>query len=393
MIWLSKAGILIGLVVVGMMAAIPMMTFAQTTAPDIESTPVAVKPAVTDASPKGNENRANKRASVQNGAPDDRAANPATADVKTQPWYQELRNELRRELLDGRAETIEWWLTLITIVLAFFTIGIPIAAYIAGVFSFRKFEEIKDQAQRYVEEIKGRRDEAEKSAQAAQELISRLANQAPEKVEQVDENIRESSEASLIEKAIEHALSLQKQGKRDQAIEKWHAIANVAEENDNVQAARAWFRVGYLRQDKDPEASILAYNKAIHLLPDVVAPYNNRGNAKAALARLEDAITDYDQAIRLKQDTAEPYFNRGLARKSLGRLDAAIADYDKVIQLKPNYAEAYYARGNAKKELGLKAEARKDFKMALELARKANDEKLVTLAEQALRDLGQDEGS
>ena len=75
--------------------------------------------------------------------------------------------------------------------------------------------------------------------------------------------------------------------------------------------------------------------------------YSNRGNAKAALERYDDAITDYDEAIRLKPDYAEAYSNRGIAKAALGRYDDAIADYDEAIYLKPDLAAAYYNRGIA----------------------------------------------
>lgn len=394
MIYLSKAGVLMGLIIFTMAPAISMRAFAQTSAPTIEEGVSApAKQVVADDNLTRDELSANKSASVQYGAKDNGMESPPTTDIKTQRWYQELRNGLRSELLDDRAETIEWWLTIITIVLAFFSIGIPVVGSIAFAFSLKKFEGIKDQAQRYVDEIKSHRDVTEKSAKAVQGLASHMTIQASEKVEKVDENVGKSSEASLVEKTVERAISLQELGKRDEAIELWRSVAKVAEENDNVQAARAWFRVGHLSQDEDPEAGIVAYNRAIHLLPNIAAPYNNRGNAKAALARYEDAITDYDQAIRLKPNNTEPYYNRGLAKKQLGRLEAAVVDYDKAIQINRDNVQAYYSRGIAKNELGRRAEARQDFESALELARKTNNAKLVTQAERALRDLGPDEGA
>ena len=48
-------------------------------------------------------------------------------------------NELRRELLDDRASTINWWLAIVALVLTFFAIVVPIA----GLFGFREFREIK----------------------------------------------------------------------------------------------------------------------------------------------------------------------------------------------------------------------------------------------------------
>ena len=111
------------------------------------------------------------------------------------------------------------------------------------------------------------------------------------------------------------------------------------------------------------------------------------------MERHEEAIADYDEAIRLKPDYAQAYYNRGNAKGRLERHEEAIADYDEAIRLKPDHAQAYYNRGAAKAALDLRDEARKDFEIALELARNANNAKIVTQAEQSLRDLDATEGS
>ena len=87
------------------------------------------------------------------------------------------------------------------------------------------------------------------------------------------------------------------------------------------------------------------------------------------------------------------YNNRGNAKQKRGQYDAAAADYDEAIRLKPDYSEAYNNRGISKGKLGLTDEARKDFETALELARNANNAKIVTQAEQLLRDLDAAEDS
>ena len=179
----------------------------------------------------------------------------------------------------------------------------------------------------------------------------------PEKANQAVESVRENPEASLIDKAIAHAVSLQQQGKRDDAIEKWRTIARIVEGSDNDLAARACFSAGYLM--------ILAESP-------------------------NDAIADFNQAIRLKSDYAKAYYNRGAAKAVLRRYNDAIADYDAAIILKPDDAGAYSSRGVLKAAVGLKDEARKDFEAALDLARNANDATLAAQMEKSLRDLDAD---
>ena len=76
----------------------------------------------------------------------------------------------------------------------------------------------------------------------------------------------------------------------------------------------------------------------------------------------------------------------------MGQHNGAIVDYDRAISLEPDNAEAYTNLGLAKNALGRKNEARKDFKTALELARNANNAKIVAQAEQSLRSLDAPEG-
>ena len=227
----------------------------------------------------------------------------------------------------------------------------PISVALEG----RSIDEIRTRDQgRLEEEIKKIRDQND-------EILRRLNAETvaddPEEAKQVAVNVGENPMASPIDKAIAQAVFLQQQGKRDEAIEKWRAVAQIAEGIDNNLAARAWFSVGYLLEN--PEDSISAYDRVISLKPDLVEAYINRGAAKAALGQSDAAIADYneairlkpdfyDEAIRLKPDDAEAYYKRGNAKGALGQLDAAIADYDEAIRLKPDYAEAYSKRGIVK---------------------------------------------
>ena len=174
----------------------------------------------------------------------------------------------------------------------------------------------------------------------------------PEEADQAVESVRENPRASLIDKAIADAVSLQQQDKKDDAVKKWRAIVDIAGERDNDLAARAWFSIGYLLR-KDPEVALDATDRAIRLKPDHATAYNNRGAAKRRLARYDEAIADFDMAIHLK----------------------------------PKHIKAHINRGISKVVLGLKDKARKDLETGLKLARDANKEKMVDRAEKALRNL------
>ena len=490
--WVTT-GARIGLVVAAMAVIVPMVTFAQTSSPATESEPAAAGHASPVQAASGPEDNT----SVESNLPA-RSTIPSEIEVERQSRF----NDLRREVLDDRAKLVDWWLTATAIFLTL----LGIVAVIAGYLSFKRFREIEaearqnvtasqqytEEARHLVEEIKAKRHEAESLMEG---LNAQIASDDPGKATQAILSVRQNPEASLTDKAISDAVSLQQQGKRDAAIEKWRAIAHVVEGSDNDLAARAWFSVGYLAMDEDPKGSVLANDRAIRLKPDYAEAYrnrsaakgslgrhedaiadcteairlkpndarayNNRGVAKRNLEQYEDAIADCTEAIRLKPDYARAYNNRGAAKHELGRHEDAIADYDESLRLKPDYAEAYRNRGAAKGSLGqhedaiadcaeairlkpddavaynnrgvakgllgqyedaitdcaeavrlkpgyavaynnrgaaravldLKDEARKDFEIALELAQKANDAKIVAQAEQLLRDLDAAEGS
>ncbi len=197
-----------------------------------------------------------------------------------------------------------------------------------------------------------------------------------------------------MDRAVAAALFLQKEGRKDEAVEKWRGIAKVAEGDDDDLAARAWFSIGYLFQEKGkPGEAIPAYDKSIRLKPDLAEAYNNRGNTKKGLGQYEAAMADYDEALRLNPNLAEVYSNRGNAKNNLGQHKAAMADYDEALRLKPDYATAYYNRGVASVGLDNKDAARRDFGKARDLARKAGEGDLATRAESALKELDDPRGA
>ncbi len=279
-------------------------------------------------------------------------------------------NDLRREFLDDRARTLDWWLDATAIFLTLF--GVVVA--IAGFIGFRRFREIENDARRsattarnLVREIEEKRDEA---ASLLKETTAETAAKAPAKVDEATQSVWANPTASPMDRAVAAAIELQRQGNAEGAAGKWRAIAEAMEGVDNDLAARAWFSVGYLRQESekgDTQGAVDAYDKAIQLKPDMVEAYNNRGNAMQALGRYKEAIVDYDEALRLEPRDADAYNNRGGARCVLGRHEEAIADCDEALRLKPSMAAAHNNRGNAKHDLGRREEAIADYDEAIRL--------------------------
>ena len=363
MIRLLTARLWIRFVAAAMVVTAPMITFAQTTELAIESTTAVPEAKVADVSPKGDdENSTENDQSVQIGPPV-RSAIPTADEVEIQSRF----NELRRELLDDRADTIDWWLTGITIFLGVITI----IAVGGGYITVRRVQEVNTEVEKQAEAAKHLLDEIERNRDKTHDILRNLnaetAADNPGEANRAIANISENPKVSVIDRAIVAAIDLQTLGENKKAVEKWHAIAHIAEKNDNYLAARAWFSIGYLVLDESLEDSISAYDRAISLQPDLYTAYNNRGNAKDRLGQHEAAIDDHDEAIRLKPDYAEAYNNRGIAKNGLGQHEAAIDDYDEAIRLKPDFAEAYTNRGDVKKVLGRYEAAIDDHDEAIRL--------------------------
>ena len=371
MIQLFTTGLRIVLVAVAMTLSIPAITFAQATESPTESSPIADPGAVDNAFPTPGAASTDNDTSAQS----DPFADPVSATA-IEVESQRRLNEFRSEYLDDRADTLSQWLDFVAIVLTFFAIAIAIAGFLG----FRSFREIKTEARESVaaakqheitakeinKRLEGLLSESEERVQLIRNLTAEGAVNDPD-TNQAVKNVRENPEASLTDKAIAEAVSLQQQGKIEAAIEKWRAVAHIAEGIDDDLASRAWFSIGYLIQPESLEDCISAYDQAIRLKPDYVGAYNNRGIAKVELGRHEDAIADYDQAIRLKPDLAETYSNRGNAKAALGWHVAAIVDYDEAIRLKRDLAKTYSNRGNAKAALGRHTDAIVDHDEAIRL--------------------------
>ena len=307
---------------------------------------------------------------------------PAAAPEAARPDATEVEisrrfNDLRHELLDDRAETIDRWLAVMAIILTQF----GIIAVAAGYLGFRRFRKIEAEARGNVEssrkhaeearnlvgEIKVRRDEA---ASLLRGLTAEEVHDDPDQARKAVETVQGDPTASPIDQTVAAAIRFQQSGNIEEAIEQWRAVAVVSEMTDKEFSAQAWFSVGYLSQEHKkgtPETVIDAYDKALRLKPAYPEAYNNRGVAKGYLGRHEAALTDYDMALRLKPDDAEVYNNRGNAKDNLGRHEEALVDYDEAIRLNPDYASAYYNRGNVKSGLVRHEEALSDYDEAIRL--------------------------
>ena len=294
--------------------------------------------------------------------------NTAAANVEIERRFNELRRELlddREKTIDARAKVIDRWLEATAIFLTL----IGVAAAILGYFGFKRLDRIESEA----------RENMEASEQHAKE-----ARRYVEDIETMRDKIKIDSE-------IYEAISLQQQNRTDEAIEKWHSIANITEGTDDERAAGAWFFVGYLKSVKKEDfGAIVAYNKALDLNlsgPNLPYAYFNLGNVKARLGQTRDALDDYDMAIDLNSSDADFYIRRGEARQKSGDSEGAMADYDTAIALNPSNVSIYLKQGTIKILSGRRDEARQYFEKALDLAREQDNTDLIDQTESMLESL------
>ncbi len=354
---------------------------------------------------------------------------PEPARVVTSTETEAFLLELRSQYLDDRAATIDWWLIAVTIALAF----IMLLVVIAGLLGYRIFREIlddargyRDEAQKSVQEIAELRKQAQEGSEEIRNLREITAEQvaAFDELASVSDLVSEVPGSSDVDRATIEAIRLQRNGEIESAMTIWQGIANTMERVEPDRASRAWFSVGYLylqTKDKDYQAAVSAFDKAIELRPAFVQAYNNRGVAKSELGQDVEAINDYDKAIDLDRTYSVAYINRGASKFNLGQLVQAKQDYalaihhnsasaeaycnlgeveikleqhesavencTSAIRRNPGLGEAYYHRGRAQAALNRTADARSDFATASILAEQKNNADLKEKVEKALADL------
>lgn len=274
----------------------------------------------------------------------------AVSDIENQRQI----NDLRSEYLDDRAASLNQWLVVIGLVLAFFAVAIPVVTGIAAYVAYTQFQRIESEAQESLKEAKEYASEAAQyltdikaQKKIAEEVVSELTSgdilkliqsgesEVPLTSENVLQKVQEDPEASVIDKAIVSALTLQQEGKVDEAIKKLSAIANTLEGIDNDKTAEIFFA---------------------------------RGVVNGSLGKHDEMISDLNEVIRLNPNLDSAFLFRGMAKSNLDKYQEAISDYNEVIRLNPNLADAYVLRARAKKGLHKVEEAKVDYQMGLKLA-------------------------
>lgn len=179
------------------------------------------------------------------------SGNGSVVDAATEVEIQRRFNELRREILDDRADSIGRWLSGIALLLAVLVLFVGLAAY----FAFRRLREIEEAMRRSVEQARVHAEEAGKLA----EEIRGYGGEADEALRSIEGSDLALARTQIGEEfsrvpgragatAIAEARQLDGEGRLDESIERWKHIASVAEGSNDELAALAFRSIGDLSE-------------------------------------------------------------------------------------------------------------------------------------------------
>ncbi len=212
--------------------------------------------------------------------------------LKKQLDQMEKEIELYRE--DVRAKVVEMdekagrWINsmdlfvgIIGILVALIGIGAP---FLIMHIKEKGFEKDLDKAK---EELKKQIESAQKDANSAKESVSIIENFKDE-IEKIKDEINR----------IKDEITKEKQEAKK--------AAKKAKESELFAQAL---------NEKEPTEAIKLYNQVIELSPHNRSAYNNRGNLKMKLGKLDEAMEDYNKAIELEPNNANRYITRAKCYK------------------------------------------------------------------------------
>ncbi len=186
-------------------------------------------------------------AGQESGASEDSSVIDAATEVEIQRRF----NELRREILDDRADSIGWWLSGIALLLAVLVLIFGFAGYLV----FMRLRNVEEEVRRNVERA---RVHAEEAGQLAEEIRG-YGGEADEPLRGMDGAELEFARTQIGEElsrvpgragasAIAEARQLEEEGRLDESIERWKHIASVAEGSNDELAALAFRSIGDLSE-------------------------------------------------------------------------------------------------------------------------------------------------
>ncbi|MEE9223931.1 MAG: tetratricopeptide repeat protein [Thermoplasmata archaeon] len=151
-------------------------------------------------------------------------------------------------------------------------------------------------------------------------------------------------------------------GKPEEALDHLQKILEI---DDNLE--EIWNLKGTLLVEKDSEAALRCFNKALELRDDYAAALCNKASALTRLGMVDDAKRHFTKALKI-DNRAEFWNCRGVLHMGLDENLKALACFGKAIEVDPGHAEAWNNRGTVLKGMKKLGEALDCFHNALELS-------------------------
>ncbi len=135
------------------------------------------------------------------------------------------------------------------------------------------------------------------------------------------------------------------------------------------------------------DEALAHYRKALELSPRYADARNNLGELLARRGKLEEAIAQFEQALLIDPDLSVAHANLGAALVQKGRIDPAIPHLQRAIEDKPDAADGHKMLGIAYAAKGRYEEAAHHLGVAVELSGGSEPE-LLDLLSQSYAELG-----
>jgi tetratricopeptide (TPR) repeat protein len=119
--------------------------------------------------------------------------------------------------------------------------------------------------------------------------------------------------------------------------------------------------------EKNFDAALREYSKAIHAAPELAEGYCRRGLVYHELGKTEQAMTDLDRAIECDPRFPSAYLERAKLRTESGDFDGALSDFGHLMLIRANDPDSYLQRGVCLIKKGLLSDAIADFHRVLKL--------------------------
>lgn len=124
-----------------------------------------------------------------------------------------------------------------------------------------------------------------------------------------------------------------------------HAMLNRLQQAD-PNHLESWLLQGEIFEtERQPDRAIEAYEQALTIKGDLLAPHHALGFLYQDQGKSEQAAAHFSEVVKLDPNNPEAHLNFGVILAGLKQLDDAEREYQTAISLEPNLTEGYYNLG------------------------------------------------